>query len=124
MDSMRHFSSACWVSFPAQRYRSLSGSQAGGSQTGASAARLARVLAPLGVAFLFARHFSYDAYYFPSLRRIGDGGVVGISWLIILALVALLTLGLPRLSPVFTCAATSILLLVCAFTAVMQLSGH
>ena len=78
-------------------------------------------LAPLAVAFLFARHYTY---YFPSLRRIGEVGIPSFEWLLVLGVGALVAAYLTRTSPVYGYVLTSGVLFLALATVVLQLGGH
>jgi hypothetical protein len=86
---------------------------------------LCAAASPLAVLFIVVRQYTYDAYYFPSLRRIADGGgVFGDGWLIALSSGALVAASFPTRSPVVGSVLTAGMLVVCLFTAILQNAGH
>jgi hypothetical protein len=97
---------------------------AGGSRAAAGISGLATVLGPLAVAFLVARQYTYDPYHFPALNRAPDDGPVGTVWLVILTATALFVVLFSRRSPSVVYATTGILLLITAFTALIQFGIH
>jgi hypothetical protein len=85
---------------------------------------LASLLAPAAAAFVLARHYTFDAYYAPTLRRIADNGVVP-EWLVFglvgaSVFAALVTVRLPSVG----CVLAATLLCVCACTVLLQAGGH
>jgi hypothetical protein len=86
---------------------------------------LCAATAPLAVLSIVARQYTYDSYYFPTLRRIADGGgVFSEGWLLALAAGAIVAALSARKSPVQGSVLTAGILVACLFTAILQNAGH
>jgi hypothetical protein len=82
-------------------------------------------LLPLaGAAFAFARWYSYDPYYLPTLRRASEGGLVPASWMAGLVLLSLLAAALSYARPRPGAALTVVALTLSAVTAFAAQLGH
>jgi hypothetical protein len=82
------------------------------------------LLAPAAGAFALARFYTYDPYYAPTLRRMSDDGLVADSWVYMLIGLALLAAVLVRIRPRAGLGATSLVLVLSAFTALAEGAGH
>jgi hypothetical protein len=84
----------------------------------------ASLLAPAAAAFVLARFYTYDPYYAPTLRRMSDDGLVADAWVYVLVGLALLAAVLVRLRPRAGLGATSLVMVLSAFTALAEGAGH
>jgi len=86
--------------------------------------RVSLALPPAALAFVVARHFTFDSYYGSDMVRFSEQGPISPEWLVFLAVWAAIatwtTKHVPSLGPPLT----SVLLLTCAATAVFQQTGH
>ena len=82
------------------------------------------LFAPAGAAFVIARFYSYDPYYFPTLRRYSDGGVVPDSWILVVVGLSISVGALSLLRPRPGSIATSFALPSLLFTWLIMGTGH
>jgi hypothetical protein len=82
------------------------------------------VAAPVAVAFVVARWYSYDPYYAPYLQRMSDGGVVAGRWIAVLVLSAIAAALVARRNLRAGAGLAAPLLLVFAATAFVAALGH
>lgn len=85
---------------------------------------VAPLVAPAAVAFVAARFYTFDSYYLPTLRRISDGGMVAGRWIVALVVMALIASALSKLRPRLGVFVTSIVLVLGAYTAMIEGTGH
>lgn len=85
---------------------------------------LGAVLAPAAAAFLAARHFTFDSYYLPSLRRISEHNFIPEPWIALLVLAALAAGWTTMRNAALGYVLTGGVLILCAMTAVFQQAGH
>ena len=82
------------------------------------------LFAPAGGAFVLAHYFTYDPYYFPTLRRYSDGGILPLWWLIVVVAGSILAGLLARHRPRSGSYTTSLILLVVFVTFIWMGTGH
>ena len=82
------------------------------------------LFAPAAAAFVTARFYTYDPYYYPTLRRFSDDGGVGTTWVLGLLVAALVACFLTRLLPRFGSIATAVVLFVLVPTSLLTAAGH
>jgi hypothetical protein len=82
------------------------------------------LFAPAAAAFTFARFYTYDPYYLPTLRRYSDGGAVPAGWILGMLAVSIVVGTSSRLRPHTGSIATAVMLPVLLFTFVFASDGH
>src|SRR5204863_10177992 len=82
------------------------------------------LLAPAAAAFVIARFYPYDPYYAPTLRRMSEDGALPAWWIYGLAALAIVAGVATAIRPRIGLAATAIVLLLSALTALAEGSGH
>jgi hypothetical protein len=82
------------------------------------------ILAPAAAAFVLARFFTYDPYYFPTLHRYSDGGILPLGWVLLVTGMGLLAGVTARLRPRAGSPATIVVLLLLLFNFVWMGTGH
>jgi hypothetical protein len=82
------------------------------------------LLAPAAAAFATARFYTFDPYYLPTLRRMSDGGIFAPAWIYTLISLALLTAVVLFVAPRIGLGAAAAVLLLSAFTALVEATGH
>lgn len=82
------------------------------------------LFAPAAAAFVIARFYSYDPYYFPTLRRYSDGGAVSDSWILTMVGLSIIVGAFSLLSPRSGSIATSLMLPLLLFTLFVTGIGH
>lgn len=85
---------------------------------------LRSLVGPAAAAFVFARFYSFDPYYAPTLRRFSDDGLIAKSWVYALVLLALVAAILARTRPRIGASLTALVLLLSGFTALVMGLGH
>lgn len=85
---------------------------------------LPALLAPMGVAYVVARFYSYDPYYLPALRRISDHGEVAAPVLYALVAVTAAVLVLSLIRPRIGLRAAAALLFVSMVLSALEGAGH
>ena len=91
---------------------------------GQRADTLAGALAPVGAAFVMARFYTFDAYYAPGLRRISDGDMVSMTWMLGLIAASLLAAVCVWRWPAAGLMFSGLVLVLCGFTVFGQAAGH
>ena len=84
----------------------------------------AALFGPSAAAFLVTSFFTYDPYYAPTLRRFSDGGNVALSWVAIVAVVAVAAGVFTALRPRPGRVVTPVVLVVVLLTTVLAGTGH
>ena len=82
------------------------------------------LFAPSAAAFVVARYFTYDPYYFPTLRRYSDGGFLPESWVFLIAGISLLAGLMTRVWPRGGAAVSSLVIIVLLVTFLAMGLGH
>ncbi len=82
------------------------------------------LFAPAAAAFVLAHYFTYDPYYFPTLRRYSEGGILPLWWLILVAASSILAGLLARYRPRSGTYTTCLILPVVFFTFIWMGTGH
>ena len=82
------------------------------------------LLAPAAVLFVVPLYFTFDPYYAPTERRYSDGGMLPPSWIVAVALAAIVAGVLTWLFPRVGAWATIPVLLALAITAFFVVGGH
>ena len=80
--------------------------------------------APAAAGFALARFYTFDPYYLPTLRRMSEGGVVATSWIVALAVIAVVVALLVRVWPRVGLPAMALFLFVSVGTALFESTGH
>jgi hypothetical protein len=88
---------------------------------------LSRLWVPLpllGAAFVGARFYTYDPYYFPTLRRISDGGVIDPGWMIFVVGFSVCAAVLAALGRRVALPIVGITAILCGLTGFFAATGH
>lgn len=86
--------------------------------------RAVALFAPAAAAFVIARFYSYDPYYFPTLRRYSDEGGVSDSWILTMGGLAIIVGAVSLLKPQLGALATSLTLPLLLVTWLFTGIGH
>jgi hypothetical protein len=85
---------------------------------------VAPLIAPASAAFVVADFYTFDSYFLPTLRRFSEDGVVAGRWIVALVVIALVASALSKLRPRISIFVTSILLVLGAYTSMIEGMGH
>jgi hypothetical protein len=86
--------------------------------------RAIAMFAPAAAALLIARYFTYDPYYFPTLRSYSDGGILPLWWMLLIVCTSILVGIATRIRPRPGSWSTFLIMPLDLFTLVYMGAGH